>query len=204
MIKRLNKWRRQHLAPGAPWFLACAVGSSLAFLADYFHIPIPYLMQFGWLCIALPLVFGFLAVLIVPHDNKGEYFGCFNSYHLTDQELFYKLCRVIPIFRVSLKEIQSIGRWLDDESSGDFDPSESRSFGFIFSTIWYWPAPIGYSLKKMTSLYAEKPRYNLRCESGWTIVLLCSNEFINTINRQVQACESEGKTNVPSDPSDLI
>jgi len=58
-----------------------------------------------------PFVIGLATTLFLPAQKGSISIGFFNSYQLTETELIYRLCRVIPVFRISLSEITAIEPW---------------------------------------------------------------------------------------------
>ena len=142
----------------------------------------------GLLLLATPFILAFVAALWIPAGKISEYCGFFNSYHLTERRLIYKLCRVIPVFYVALAEIRFIQPWRD-VGPASFASNENNFYWFFFLNIWFWPVSVRQWLKILFSLQAIRCEYALTCDSGWIIVLACPNEFAERIHFQVNACK---------------
>ncbi len=190
-FQRLNLWRKHHLASAAPLYLVLMLPGMALFVvllyAVYFQVtPFPYrdlwLTSLGLM--TAPFVVGLAAALFVPAKKGKASVGFFNSYQLTDKELIYRLCRVIPVFRVSLDEIQSIQPWRDVGPSA-WSSNENNPFWFLFRQTWFWPIPLRHLFKIVFSIQAIRCEYAIACESGWIIVIVCSRDFADNVFHNV-------------------
>jgi len=179
MIGKLLVWRQLYLTPVAPLYLLCAIGGT-AFLLIAFYAELPRIGLAGLCMAGIPFIVSLVAALFIRRNDHAEYFGLIHSYRLTDRELTYMLGRVVPVFRVSLAEVQGVQPWrgVAPAAAGS---NEARSWWFLSSQVWFWPVPISYMAKKLTSAQALKCEYILSCDSGWIIVIACSYDFINRV-----------------------
>ena len=191
LFQKLGVWRKHHLSPAAPWYLACMLpGTALLVAAAFcaqFHVallPLAKTALAGLCLMATPFAIASATALMVPAENTSSHLGFFNSYQLTERQLIYKLCRIIPVFRVALAEIRSIQPWRD-VGPASYASNENNPFWFLYRQIWFWPVPIRQWLKILFSIQALRSEYALTCESGWIIVLFCSRDFAEQINRHV-------------------
>ena len=192
LFRKLRVWRRHHLAPAAPWYLACTLpGATLLLVSLYgaqFHIPglpLAKLAVAGLCLLVTPFVISSAIALFSPVRNGSSFFGFFISYHLTERQLVYTLCRIIPVFQVALDEIRWIQPWRG-VGPASYASNENNLYWFWVLKIWFWPRPVRQWLKILFSVQAIRCEYALTCNSGWVIVLSCSHAFAEQVNRQVQ------------------
>lgn len=192
VFRELRVWRRHHLAPAAPWYLACTLpGATLLLVSLYgaqFHAPgLPLAkMALAGLCLLVaPFVIATAFALFSPARKGSAFFGFFISYHLTERQLVYKLCRLIPVFQVALDEVRLIQPWRGVGPAA-FASNENNLYWFLVLQVWFWPMPVRQWLKILCSLQAIRCEYALTCNSGWVIVLGCSHAFAEQVERQVR------------------
>lgn len=209
-FKRLRVWKKHHLAKGAPLYLAFMLPGmtilSVFLFATYLDfttiLPLP-LGTLGCIGIGLvltPFVIGLATSLFLPAREGSVSIGFFNSYQLTESELVYRLCRVIPIFRVSLSEIKAIDPW---RAVGPTAPAsnENNPFWFLFRQTWFWPMSIRQRVKIIFSAQAIRCEYVMVCESGWAIVLGCPRPFMDRVFQQVQVLKNAAPAPMEEIPS---
>ena len=188
----LRVWRKHHLAPGASWYLACTLpGTTLLLVSFYgaqFHapgLPLARMALAGLCLLATPFVIASAVALFAPAQKTSSTFGFFISYHLTAQQLVYKLCRIIPVFHVALDEIRFVQPWRGI-GPASFASNENNLYWFLVLRIWFWPMPVRQWLKILFSVQAIRCEYALTCNSGWVDVLACPHGFAEQIYRQVK------------------
>ena len=204
IFRKLHIWHKHHLAPAALWYLACTLsGTGLvmgAWLGAYFHVAGRHLAHAalaGIGLLAAPFVIASATALLVPATPASSYWGFFNSYHLTESRLVYKLCRVIPVFYVPLAEIRFIQPWRGVGPAA-FASKENNLYWFLFLNIWFWPVSVRQMLKILFSLPAIRCEYALTCDSGWIIVVACSDEFAARIHPQVKGLDPQRPDRISS------
>lgn len=192
VFRELRVWRRHHLAPAALWYLACTLpGTMLLGISLYgaqFHatgLPLAHFALAGLCLLGAPCGIASAIALFSPARKGSAFFGFFISYHVTEHHLVYKLCRLIPVFRVALDEVRLIQPWRGVGPAA-FASSENNLYWFLALKIWFWPMPVRQWLKLLCSCQAIRCEYALTCKSGWVVVLGCPHAFAEQVARPVR------------------